>query len=664
MAKKKPQKYRSRQNTSGNWKNKQQWKRIEKVGMRPSMDLKDFVLNWTKEGVWDLDFAHAVESIQFDRVIEGASTVTVVLRDPRRRILTKLEQHMRASLAPRFKRDPADVDESWEALDPPDLIGRAVDLNLDGVTFRLTKVSYRHSNMQLTLVFEDRVIYWLRRKGGPNGPPRHANRKKVTRAQFIYSLVREIKAQKVPFVCPEMYVTQRMGAIPAEEMETDSKNFQDRKHLTVKGQTATPEQKRNMEKVIGTAGNTDGASPRSVMAAIVAVTQESGVINLPGGDRDSSGILQVRHSIHPGVDARDIGEVVEIFMERGYWKGKGANEFAHEHPNWSPGKIAQECQGSGYPDAYAQWEGEAQKWLNAAEGLELDSGVVSYKKAYQFKRTKNENSWDCIKRLSDEVNWRAFMVGNAFYYMSEPSLYRRRVRYNLRPGDPAIIDLDYDMDWAPAKPAYEATVQVNLDHWGAPPGSVVMLEGWGPPDGRWLVTEMHRDWFSATAEVILKQPTKPKKEPAPETATRDTTDVQGDISKLYKVCKNISEHTPGYVYGGGHGPPLSSLSGSQGLDCSSSTSLALYKAGLWDGRSTARVSGEFNTWGRPGRGDLFTVCYHSGHVYIRFEGGAGVDAERFDTSPWGDTNGSGPRLRFTHGREDDQGMRLRHWPEM
>jgi hypothetical protein len=659
--------YTTRQNTSGNWKTRKQWKVMENVGMRPSMSLDDLVLNWTKRKVPDLDFKGAVESITIDRTIEGASTVTVTLRDPNRRILSVFAQHLRASLAPRFKKAPEQVDESWEPLNAPDLIGRAVDLELDGVTFRLTKLHYSDANTQLSLTFEDRVVYWLRRKGGRNGPPRHANRKKVTRAQFIYSLIREIKAQKVPFVCPEMMTRQRVASIPEEEFDSDSKTFKERKHLTVKGVAATPEQRRNMEKVIGTANNTDGASSRSVLAVIVAVIAESTCKNLPGGDRDSEGILQVRQSIHPGINARDIGDCVEAFCERGFWKYGGANKIAQDHPNMHIQMIAQNTQGSGTADGsnYGAWVDEAKEWLRASEGLDLDTGVVTYKKSFQFKREKSESSWESIQRLAQEVNWKAFMVGNSMYYMSEPQLYKRRVRYNVKPGDDAVMDLEYDMDWAPNRPVNEATLKVNLERWSAPPGSVIMLEGWGPPDGRWIVSEVHRDWFSPTAELTIRTPNPPKKEPAPETDQRDTTDSQGDISKLYNICKHISDATPGYVYGGGHGPPLSQLHGSQGLDCSSSTSLALQRAGLWDGRSTARVSGEFNTWGRAGRGELFTVCWSDGHVYIRFEGGAGVDAQRFDTSGWGDgVPGDGPKLRFTQGREDDQGMKLRHWPDM
>lgn len=634
--------------------------------MRPSMGLDDLVLNWTKAGIWDLDFKRAVESIMVDRQIEGASTVTVVLRDPNDRVLNKFAKHIRPGLAPRFKKDPPDVDVGWKPLDQPDLIGRAIDLVLDGVTFRLTKVSYQHTNKQLTFVFEDRVVYWLRRKGGRNGPARHANRKKVTRAQFIYSLVNEIKATKVPFVCPEMYVTQRVAAVPNEELVTDSSTFRDKKNLTIKNVAATPEQKRNMEKVIGTAQNTDGASPRSVLAVIAAVITETLCKNLPGGDRDSAGILQVRKSQHPNVDNRDIGACVELFMERGFWIHGSANKLAQEHPNMSVQMIAQNTQGSGTSDGsnYGAWVNEAKDWLAASSGLNLDSGEVSFKKSFQYKRTKQENSWDCIQRLATEVNWRAFMVGNAFYFMSEPQLYHRRIRYIAKPEDPAVLDLRYDMDWAPNKTVFEAELEVNLEQWGAPPGSVISLDGWGPPDGRWLVTAVHRDWYRATAEVTIKQPTNPKAEEAPETGTRDTTDVQGDISKLYKICQKIDNATPGYVYGGGHGVPLSQVHGGQGLDCSSSTSLALQRAGLWDGQSAARVSGDFNTWGRPGRGDLFTVCYSSGHVYIRFESGAGVDATRFDTSPWGDNSGSGPKLRFTQGRPNDEGMKFRHWPDM
>jgi hypothetical protein len=112
------------------------------------------------------------------------------------------------------------------------------------------------------------------------------------------------------------------------------------------------------------------------------------------------------------------------------------------------------------------------------------------------------------------------------------------------------------------------------------------------------------------------------------------------------------------VYGGGHGPPLSRLRGGQGLDCSSSTSLALYRAGLFEGRKVSLVSGDFNQWGHAGRGKFFTVWYNGGHVWIELNI-PHVRADRFDTSPHG-SGGSGPRLRYTH--RSHAGFAARHFP--
>lgn len=634
--------------------------------MRPSMDLDDLVLNWVRRRVPDLGFKGAVSDIRIHNTMEGAMTVTVILKDPLGHIFSEAAGRIRESNRRRFKKKPEKVDEGWENIDAPGQIGRAVDLTLDGVVFRLTAIDYDDMEQELALTFEHRTIYWLRRKGGKYGHPRHASRADVTRAQFIYSLLREIEAEKIPFVCPEMYKTQRIASATRDESDrSDSQTFRSQKGLMIQGVEATREQKRNMEIVIDTARDFSGSSTRSILAAIVAVIQESWCKNLSGGDRDSRGILQVRDStaatIH--LDNRDIGACVEWFMKKGFWGKGGAVDLADAHPNKNPGWIAQQVQGSGVPDAYAKWEPEAEDWLKAATGLELTSGGGTYRKSYQYKRDKDEVSWDCMQRLAGDVNWRCFMVGRAMYYMSEQQLYQRRVRYHVKPGDPTVINLSYNMDWG--KPVQEATLQVNLDRWGAPPGCVVMIEGYGPADGRWLVRDIDRGWFDSDAEVTLVQPTPATPEPASEIVQRDVQSAQDDVSGLYDACKKISQAGGPYVYGGGHGPKLSSLHSGQGLDCSSSTSLALYRAGFWDDKyDTARVSGDFENWGRRGRGDLFTVCYSNSHVYIRFESGAGVDAERFDTSPWGDSHGSGPRLRTTYGRKDDAGMKLRHWPEM
>ena len=101
-----------------------------------------------------------------------------------------------------------------------------------------------------------------------------------------------------------------------------------------------------------------------------------------------------------------------------------------------------------------------------------------------------------------------------------PGALRNRARPRRR------IDLSYDVDWG--KTVSEASLQVTLARWQAPPGSVVLLEGFGPPDGRWLVSTISRDYFQPTAEVKLVQPAKELLEPANEQTSR--TERTGGIA--------------------------------------------------------------------------------------------------------------------------------------
>jgi hypothetical protein len=336
-------------------------------------------------------------------------------------------------------------------------------------------------------------------------------------------------------------------------------------------------------------------------------------------------------------------------------------------------------------NSWRQWYGTRYLNLNSkASGSVLRDGVATdtamtdeggaaggtYVKSYQYARNADEDSWTAIQRLAQEVGWRAFVVGNSFYFASDVQLFGRRARYEVTPDDPALLDLSFDVDWG--KPVSEATLDVQLDRWGATPGSVVLLTDFGDfVDGRWLVTSVSRDYFATHATVTLKQPGPEKMEPASETGSRaaqggtggelgTTEGERGDASKsarLYAEAKRISDAGGTYVYGGGHGGALSSLQSGQGLDCSSSSSLALKRAGLFSD-NVAWVSGRFaSSYGQPGPGQHFTVWANGGHVWIEFHGlGA---AKRFDTSPHG-SGGRGPRLRYTP--RSTSGFVARHWP--
>jgi len=101
-------------------------------------------------------------------------------------------------------------------------------------------------------------------------------------------------------------------------------------------------------------------------------------------------------------------------------------------------------------------------------------------------------------------------------------------------------------------------------------------------------------------------------------------------------------HLP-YKYGGGHG-----TWNDTGYDCSGSVSYALHGAGLL---SAPLTSGQFMSWGAPGKGRHITIYASPGHVYMV------VDGRRFDTTG---RNETGTRWQGT-GRSSD-GYVVRHPP--
>jgi hypothetical protein len=99
-------------------------------------------------------------------------------------------------------------------------------------------------------------------------------------------------------------------------------------------------------------------------------------------------------------------------------------------------------------------------------------------------------------------------------------------------------------------------------------------------------------------------------------------------------------HDTSYVWGGGHGGPLSTLY--SGYDCSGATSFVLYAAKEWPYGDEAEVSGDMKTYGDTGTGQWVSVYASDGHAFIVIAGLA------FDTADWGGPNipaGTGPRWR-------------------
>ena len=611
---------------------RRQWRRFEQVGLRPELDLDELALNWSETKVRDLEARGAITGITIESTIEAAPTVTISLRDPDRVLFRR-----RAGRVKKRKRSrgagPIQVDEGWDPILPPDVLGRPMQVSLDGVTYQLVKATYQQGSGELVLTFEHELVYLLRRHKGT----KRARREKVTRAQFILSLVKElepeVRKRRYRFVCPELDVRQKIdggrkktGTVTSAAPDASPRADSSGRNLN----RVFPAHKlgehgfRMTKDEVRACAAAGGFWGRELDAMVALCEGEGlrypGIINYIG----AIGLWQMYPA---GWGAAGIAQMNKLGGER-----------AMRNPvqNAKMARYLYEGAGKTYAD---QWEfqipyagGPGNGRPTRAQARELaatvtgegspegpaSSRTVTTTKSYQFARGHKESSWAAITRLAGEVKWRAFVVGNTVYYMSEEALYGRRARYEIGPDHDGVIDLSYDVDWG--KTVSEASLTVTLARWGAPPGSVVLLEGFGPPDGRWLIASVTRDYFQPTAEVKLVQPAKALLEPANEQSSREVRNESGGdggdggeaSGKLVapwhgkvSVAGVFGEPRPGHIHGG------VDCGVSSGSDC----------IACFDGTITHVSTSGFGTAG--------------GMIHLRADHNVGTHVQKGDKIGWG-----------------------------
>lgn len=158
-------------------------------------------------------------------------------------------------------------------------------------------------------------------------------------------------------------------------------------------------------------------------------------------------------------------------------------------------------------------------------------------------------------------------------------------------------------------------------------------------------------WAWARLNVLVGKPI-PTPPPAPP-AKADPA-----LEKARKMLTYARTFDGPYVYGGEHDGSFNDDNVHGDFDCSSSTSLLLHKFDLL-GSTHSQVSGWFESWGKPGRGEYVTVHANDEHVWVEFDLPEGYF--RFDTSPHGD-GPRGPRVRTS--RRFDSTFAHRHPPAM
>ncbi len=123
---------------------------------------------------------------------------------------------------------------------------------------------------------------------------------------------------------------------------------------------------------ISAVGVRRGLPTRAVTIALAAAIQESKLVNLDYGDRDSIGLFQQRPSQGWG-PAKKLDDPL-------YAAGKFYDALVHVH-GWRTRPltvVAQAVQQSGYPQAYAQWEATARALADALVGTTPGGLSCSY----------------------------------------------------------------------------------------------------------------------------------------------------------------------------------------------------------------------------------------------------------------------------------------------
>lgn len=482
----------------------------QRVVQRPALRL-DVV---GRKGL-DVSIGRAVTGGDMERTMDGASTLSLTLHDPHRALLRN-----------------------------PDL-AKAIDMQFAGYWWRLVKVS--KSGDDLTLTFEDRDVAYLRQ----HSKPRAMARNKVTRAQFIRTLVREVGQRpagrsknrpvghkRIVFVCPELRVRQPIGKAPTRRTKRSREadrapGISSRDRVKVKTHPATAEQRRNGERALDVA-DTLNAGPKATLALMEAVIIESQIRNLTYGLGTSLGILQVQADQHTRAVATSVEKSVHLFLTQGFTGAGGAMDLARKHPGWSAAEVAAAVQGPKNP-VYHTVRDEAQKWVDAYGGASgTDTGGSSRtdsarsRKRYQFRRGepgKPEDSWTAIQRLASEVGWHAFMDRGRLYYVSDDWLRRQKPRYVIDENDDGVQGIDFDVDTG--RKVTECTVTARAAMTTIPVGSLIRLRECGVADGRYIVHSVRQAIYDNAVEISLRAPTPKLPEPA-----GDTVSAQGSASTV------------------------------------------------------------------------------------------------------------------------------------
>lgn len=501
----------------------------EAAALVGDIELKNFLLQTVDKKVADIDVDEHIVAGEVTRSMDG-SELSVTVHDFAREIV-------KSNL----------LTDSKKQL-------RAIDVNLDGMWFRL--ISWTKQGPDLSLKFEDRGAVYLREK---RGPKKAASRAKVTRAQYILTLIRTVKVYKIPVDIYELKVKRTIAKPDEDERKRRAQAEKDAAAAAKKKKSKgghgfdkgaekrlglTKQQLANMEVALDEA-ILSGANEKVMLAMMVAGFGES---------QWSKKAVDWKYHTHKGVfqsnqippEQLDVQAHHFLVGGRSFLAG-GAIGYEKDHPNASVGEIAAHTEisdgSTGYYDSFISkgkkvlddWKsGTGTAAVAGGGSSSADAATGFYYKRYEFRVDKSETIWEAIQRLANEVEWRAFFSGGKFYYYPESALFRQPSRMTVSEESEGILNIDFSQDYR--KKASGATITARMDRWDAPPATTVVLTDMGSVNGKWLVESVTRNLFSAEATIQLKQWTKPRPEPRSQLMSRQAK--QGSAAAKKRIGRS------------------------------------------------------------------------------------------------------------------------------
>ena len=168
------------------------------------------------------------------------------------------------------------------------------------------------------------------------------------------------------FVEPQDYlerVARTASSSASTSVTTGASNIA---NLTVKGRAASQEQIANAQ-TIASVGASLGASPDQIGVAIATAIQESGLVNLSGGDRDSGGLFQQRPSTGWGSRAQITNPA---YAAESFFAGRpGTTPGFLNQPHADLFAASHNTQRSAHPNAPRQWAAEGAAFASSFGGI-------------------------------------------------------------------------------------------------------------------------------------------------------------------------------------------------------------------------------------------------------------------------------------------------------